>query len=129
MKYVASLQIQESTVNVKPEKTIKEVQKEQVKTTTEPVKPVIQQSTDSSIYSKTHQLPTTKGYLLKEYAYVFKVIGTLPGWEYHIQLMDEYRPVQHPLQQVAVSLKPAYRTDLDRLLKLGITKKVEEYTK
>ena len=46
---------------------IKVDQKEQVKAATKPVRPVIQQSTDSSITinHKTHQLPSPKEYLLK----------------------------------------------------------------
>ena len=75
----------------------------------------------------THQLPTTKGYLLKEFAGVFKEIGTLSGGEYHMQLKEYYKPVQHPPQQVAVSLKPSYRAELDRLLKLGTIREVREY--
>ena len=68
-KYVDFSQIQVLAVNAKPEKTIKAVQKEQVKPATKPVRPVIQQSTESNITfnGKTHQLSTTKGYLLKEY--------------------------------------------------------------
>ena len=70
MKYVVFPQIQEPTVKAKPEKTIKAVQKEQMKAASEVVKPVIQQSTDSSITinGKAHKLPTTEGYILKEYA-------------------------------------------------------------
>ena len=77
-KYVDFPQIQVPTVNAKPEKTIKTVQEEQVKATTEPVKPIIQQSTCNSITisGKTNQLPTTKGYLLEKYADVVEGIRT-----------------------------------------------------
>ena len=68
MKYVDFPHIQVPTVHVKPEKTIKAVQEELVKAATEQVRPVIQQSTDSSITisGKADQLPTTQRYLLKE---------------------------------------------------------------
>ena len=91
---------------------------------------VIQQSTNSSItiIGKTIQTSTTKEYLLREFAEVFKGIGILPGGEYHIQLKEDYKPVQHPPQQAAVSLKQACRADLDRLLKLGIITEVRQYT-
>ena len=74
MKYVDFTQIQQPTVNSKPEKTIMAVQKEQVKAATEPVRLVIQQSTDSTITinGKIHQLSTTKGYLLKQYADLYE---------------------------------------------------------
>ena len=73
MKYVDFPLIQVPTINEKPGKTIKAVQKEQVKAATEPV---IKRSTGNSITinGKTHQLSTTKGCLLKEYADVFKGI-------------------------------------------------------
>ena len=68
-------------------------------------------------------MPTTKEYLLKEYS-VVKGIETLPGGSYHIQLKDDYKPVQHPPRQVAVSLKPAYKAELKRLIELGVIKEV-----
>ena len=39
-----------------------------------------------TINGKTHPLPTTKEYILHEYADVFRGIGTLPGGPYHIKL-------------------------------------------
>ena len=39
-----------------------------------------------TINGKTHPLPTTKKYILHEYADVFKGLGTLPGGPYHIKL-------------------------------------------
>ena len=39
-----------------------------------------------TINFKTHPLPTTKEYILHEYADVFKGIGTLPGGPFNIQL-------------------------------------------
>ena len=62
MKYGDFSQFQGPRINVKPEKTIKTVQEEHTKAASEPVKTVIQQSTDSSITinAKTYQLPTTK---------------------------------------------------------------------
>ena len=43
-----------------------------------------------TINGKTHPLPTTKEYILHEYADVFKGVGTLPGGPYHIQLKDSF---------------------------------------
>ena len=53
-----------------------------------------------TINGKTHPLPTTKKYILHEYADVFKGVGTLPGGPYHIKLKDSYKPVQHPPRSV-----------------------------
>ena len=38
-----------------------------------------------TINGKTHPLPTTKEYILHEYADIFRGVGTLPGGPYHIQ--------------------------------------------
>ena len=42
-----------------------------------------------TINGKEHSLPTTKEYILKEYADVFTGIGTLPGPAYHIELKED----------------------------------------
>ena len=91
---------------------------------TDPVVPVIQRSTKEkiTINGRTHSLPTTKDYLLQEHANEFQGIGTLPGGPCSIQLKKGYKPVQHPPRQVAVSLKPLYKAELERLTQLGVTK-------
>ena len=93
--------------------------------------PVIQRSTKEkiTINGRTHSLPTTKDYLLQECADVFQGIGTLPGGPCSIQLEKGYKPVQHPLCQVAISLKPLYKAELERLTQLGVIKEVRELTK
>ena len=105
MGYVNFPSIQAPPVHARPESTIKIV------------------ST-----GKTHKLPTTKEYLVKEFADVFSGIGTLPGGDYHIQLKKDNRPVQHPPRQVAISLRPAYKAELERLKELNIITEVAEYT-
>ena len=67
-----------------------------------------------TIGGKTHPLPTTKEYLLKEYSDVFKGIGTLPEGSYYIQVKEDYKLVKHPPCQVALSLKSAYKAELFR---------------
>ena len=53
-------------------------QTKQVKQTAEPVLPHIKGNTDSiELNGKTHKLPITKEYMLREYHDVFKGIGTL----------------------------------------------------
>ena len=77
---------------------------------------------------KTHPLPTTKEYILHEYADVFKGIGTLPGGPYHIKLKGSYKPVQHLPRSVPLRMQSAYRVELDRLVKEGIIMEVHEHT-
>ena len=74
-----------------PTETTKE---KQIQQTTEPVLPHIKWNTDSiQLNGKTHKLPITKEFILKEYNDVFKGVGTLPGGPYHIRLKEQYRPV------------------------------------
>ena len=81
-----------------------------------------------TINGKTHPLPTTKEYILHEYAYVFKGVGTLPGGPYHIKLKDSYKPVQHPPRSVPLGMQYAYKAELERLVKEGIITEVHEHT-
>ena len=81
-----------------------------------------------TINGKTHPLPTTKEYILHEYADVFKGVGTLPGGPCHIKLKDSYKPVQHPPISVPLGMQSAYKAELDRLVKEGIITKVHEHT-
>ena len=136
MEYVSFPEIQKPTVQAKTNKSIKTLVEEPVKCTNGPMIPRVQKFTDPvvtviqtrtqeriTINGKTHSLPTTKDYLLQEYADVFEGIGTLPGGPYRIQLKEGYKPVQHPPRQVAVSLKPPYKAELERLTQLGVIKK------
>ena len=41
-----------------------------------------------TINGKIHPLPTTKEYILHEYADILKGVGTLPGGPYHVKLKD-----------------------------------------
>ena len=110
-------------------KPVEVTQTKQVKQTTEPVLPHIKWNTDSiELKGKTHMLPITKEYILKEYHDVFKGVGTLPGGPYHIRLKEQYRPVQHPPRPVPVAMQTAYKTELDRLTKEGIITEINEHT-
>ena len=82
-----------------------------------------------TINGKTHPLPTTKEYILHEYADVFKGVGTVPGGPYHIKLKDSYyKAVQHPPRSVPLGMQSAYKAELDRLMKEGIITEVHEHT-
>ena len=81
-----------------------------------------------TINGKTHPLPTTKEYILHEYADVFIGVGTLPGGPYHIKLKESYKPVQHPPRSVPLGMQSAYKAQLDRLVKEGIITEVHDHT-
>ena len=68
-----------------------------------------------TVSGKEHSLPTTKEYILKEYADVFTGIGTLPGTAYHIKLKEDYNPVRIPTFSVPVGMQDAYKAELERM--------------
>ena len=68
-----------------------------------------------TVNNQEHSLPTTKEYILKEYADVFTGIGTLPGPAYHIELKEDYNPVRNPPHSVPVGMHDAYKAELERL--------------
>ena len=71
-----------------------------------PIKPDIKLgSTQITLNDKVHNLPTTKEYILREYADIFKGIGTLPGCPYSIRLKQNYTAVQHPPRSVPHGLQ------------------------
>ena len=76
-------------VHVHKSESVKATQAKQLKQTSEPVIPQIKWNTDSiELNGKTHKLPISKDYMLKEYSDVFKGVGTLPGEPYHIGLKE-----------------------------------------
>ena len=68
-----------------------------------------------TVNDKEHSLPTTKEYILKEYADVFAGTGTLPGPAYYIELKEDYNPVRNPPHSVPVGMQDAYKAELERL--------------
>ena len=116
-------------VSLHKTRPIETTQTKQAQQTTEPVLPHIKWNTDSiPLNGKTHKLPITKEYILKEYHDVFKGVGTLPGGPYHIRLKEQYRPVQHPPRSVPIAMQTTYKAELDRLTKEGIITEVKEHT-
>ena len=55
-----------------------------------------------TINGKTHPFPTTKEYILHEYADVFKGVGTLPGGPYHIKVKRLLQISPEPTQVSAI---------------------------
>ena len=119
IKYVDFPKICEATIDAKPEKMTKTVQKEPATAALRPL--------TSAIQSSTNEIITIKEYLLIEHADVFQGIGTLIDEDCYIQLKKHYKPIQHPLQQVVFSLRPTYRAVLDRIQNLGIIAEVKQY--
>ena len=81
-----------------------------------------------TVNGKEHGLPTTKEYILKEYADVFTDIGTLPGPAYHIKLKEDYNPVRNLPCSVPVGMQDAYKAELERLQQQDVIIEVNHYT-
>ena len=116
-------------VSLHKARPIEITQMKQAQQTAEPVLPHIKWNRDSiQLNGKTHKLPITKEYILKEYHDVFKGVDTLPGAPYHIRLKEQYRLVQHPARSVPIAMQTTYKAELDRLTKEGIITEVKEHT-
>ena len=116
-------------IHVHKMESIKSTQIKQSTQTSEPVIPQIKWNTYSiELNGKTHKLPITKDHMLKEYSDIFEGVETLPRGPYCIRLKEWYKPMQPPLRSVPVAMQSAYRAELDRLVKEGITTEVKEHT-
>ena len=81
-----------------------------------------------TVNGKEHSLPTTKEYILKEYADVFTGIGTLPGSAYHIDLKEDYNPVRNPPHLVPLGMQDANKAELERLQQEDVIIEFNHYT-
>ena len=61
--------------------------------------------------------------IMTEYADVFAGLGCLPG-EYHMEIDDTVKPVQHQPRRVAVALKPELQKKIDELERKAVLAKV-----
>ena len=71
---------------------------------------------------------TSKEQLLQSYLDVFEGIGCFPGPPYCIQLDAHITPKQTPCRQIPMHLKEAFQQEIDKMLKVGILKPVQEAT-
>ena len=59
---------------------------------------------------------------------MFKGIGKFPGEPYKIQLDPKVPPKQTPCRPVLIYLKEAFKAEIDKMLKAGVLKPVQEAT-
>jgi hypothetical protein len=69
----------------------------------------------------------TKETMLNSYEDVFKGRGELPG-KHHISMDESVTPVIHPPRKVPAALRDKVKTELDRMVKLGVIAKQDEPT-
>ncbi|XP_023806132.1 uncharacterized protein K02A2.6-like [Oryzias latipes] len=65
--------------------------------------------------------------IVQKFSDVFKGFGVLP-FTYKIQLKEDAQPVVHAARRVPAPLKEGLKKELDRMIRLGVIKKVNEPT-
>lgn len=73
--------------------------------------------------TQEHQQPLTSEQVLNEYQDVFNGLGCLPG-EYHMELNESVKPVQHLPRRVPAALKTQLQEKIKELEKLKVIVKV-----
>ena len=113
----------------KPQKPNIHHMKEKAITTTIPenVNARSPQSQNTSI-PEDNWLVTRKEQMLARFPDVFKGIGKFPGKPYEIQLDPNVPPKQTPCRPIPIHLKEAFKTEINKMLKAGILKPVQEAT-
>ena len=71
---------------------------------------------------------TSKEQILKRFPDVFQGIGKFPGKPYQIQLDPKVPPKQTPCRPIPIHLKDTFKQELDKMLKAGVLKLVQEAT-
>ena len=70
----------------------------------------------------------TKDQVLHEYKDCFDKIGRFPGERYHIELVDNPKPVIHPPRSVPVHILPLYKEEIEKMKRDDIITEVTEPT-
>ena len=71
---------------------------------------------------------TSKEQILKRFPDVFEGIGKFLDKPYQIQLDPKVPPKQTPCRPVLIHLKDAFKQEIDKMLKAGVLKLVQEAT-
>ena len=74
------------------------------------------------------QLVTQKEHIMARFPDVFERVSKFPGEPYKIQLNPKVSPKQTPCRLVLIHLKQAFKAEIDKMLKAGVLKPVQEAT-
>ena len=75
-----------------------------------------------------NRIITSKEEIIKRFPDVFEGIGKFLGKPYQIQLDPKVPPKQTPCQPIPIHLKDAFKQEIDKMLKAGVLKLVQETT-
>ncbi|XP_036066937.1 uncharacterized protein LOC118598384 [Oryzias melastigma] len=78
--------------------------------------------------SESKMSTLTKEKVLKFHKECFDKIGKFPGKKYHIELVDEPKPVIHPPRAVPIHIMPLYKAELEKMKADDIITEVTEPT-
>ena len=78
--------------------------------------------------SEDTQLITRKEQIMTRFPDVFEGIGKFPCEPYKIQLNPKVPPKQTPCRPVPIHLKEAFNAEIDKMLKAGVLKPIQEAT-
>ena len=105
---------------------------------TRPYKPVIHYTKEavtpnmsvapSNITQNKDQLVMRQEHIMAQFPDVFQGVGKFPGEPYTICLDPKILPKQRPCWPVPVCLKHAFKAEIDKMLKAGVLKPVQEAT-
>ena len=82
----------------------------------------------STVIPKDNRLVTRKEQIMARFPDIFEGIGKFPGKPYKIQLDPKVPPKQTPYRPVPIHLKEAFKTEIDKMLKAGVLKPIQEAT-
>ena len=74
------------------------------------------------------QLITKKEQIMARFPDMFERIGKFPGKPYKIQLDPKVPPKQTPCRPFLIHLKEAFKAEIDKMLKAGVLKPIQEAT-
>ena len=81
-----------------------------------------------AMISEDTQLITRKEQIITRFPNVFEGIGKFRGKPYKIQLDLKVPPKQTPCRPVPIHLKEAFKAEIDKMLKAGALKPIQEAT-
>ena len=81
-----------------------------------------------NITQKDDQLVTRQEHIMAQFPDAFEGVGKFPGKPYKICLDPKIPPKQTPCRPVPVHLKHAFKAEIDKMLKAGVLKPVQEAT-
>ena len=81
-----------------------------------------------AMISEDAQLITRKEQIMTRFPDVFKGIGDRTGEPYKILLDPKIPPKQTPCRPVPIHLKEAFKAEINKMLKAGVIKPIQEAT-